>query len=138
MAPNSGRNGASNREDDEGSPDGFLTAVVSWVRRARQPIELFTLVLGVVALLQWCTFLKTDETLRLAQRAWLVPVDARLTSPVKEGEGLRFHVHYINTGREPAIDIHARVISDSIAGFAIPEANMDYVSTPPNKTCDSL
>ena len=50
-----------------------------WLQRWwRDPITLFTLLLVIVGALQWRTLQKTDETLRLQQRAWLTPVAANL------------------------------------------------------------
>jgi len=71
-------------------------------------IALLTLALVVVGILQRYTLDKTDETLKLQQRAWIGPANARLAEPLAEGRDIRILMNAKNFGKEPAIDFSYR------------------------------
>jgi hypothetical protein len=71
-------------------------------------LTLFTLALVVVGILQWRTLDKTDETLKLQQRAWIGPANARLANTLAEGRDIHILIDVKNFGKEPAIDFAYR------------------------------
>ena len=110
----------------------------SWGQYWRDPITYFTLLLVVVGFLQWRTLAKTDETLRLQQRAWLTPVGADLGPiPVKD-EMIGFGIRLINSGREPATSINVKILNSTIDGISTKATNLADVDVPENTSCDGL
>lgn len=67
-------------------------------------VGYFTAILVFVAILQWNTLEKTDETLKSQQRAWIEPRAPSITSGRARGETLNFTVRYANIGNEPAVN----------------------------------
>jgi hypothetical protein len=118
-----------------GNPNG---AWKEWKNRWRDPITLFTLLLVVVGGLQYCTLEKTDDTLKLQQRAWLAPIGANLTkNPEKDG-GIAFAVLFTNSGREPATGVKVQIKNSAIDSYDPKFTNMADINVPKNDTCDGL
>jgi hypothetical protein len=87
----------------------------SWRTTLKEPMVLFTGVLAVgtialalVAILQWRTLDKTDETLRAAQRPWMKYADVQFAGPLIYNEnGLNISLRFFlkNTGNSPAQNV---------------------------------
>jgi hypothetical protein len=87
-----------------------------WLQKSKEPLTLFTAVaLTVVAVLQWCTLEKTDDTLkatlaanRLSQRPW-ISVEIKIAGPLSysrtDGARIPLEITIQNTGNEPALDV---------------------------------
>jgi hypothetical protein len=58
-----------------------------------------------VGRLQWSTLEKTDQTLRLQQRAWIAPHHPVLPAAMNQGDPFSYAIFYGNTGKEPAVNI---------------------------------
>src|SRR5262249_55090931 len=78
-----------------------------------------TLLLALVAILQWRTFEKTDRTLKLGQRPWIGIADIQtLEWPLQHDGRLVFKLSFVlkNVGHSPAtVLVRFRVLQD-IAG----------------------
>jgi hypothetical protein len=78
-------------------------------------VAAYTGVLVLVATLQLCTLNSTDRTtnaaLIAANRAWVGPIAATMSNPVKD-QPLTITVQYQNTGREPALNVAGYHSSD--------------------------
>jgi hypothetical protein len=57
--------------------------ITAYLYKLAEPINFFTLALVIVGMLQWRTLDKTDQTLRLQQRAWIEFVGASLVAQPK-------------------------------------------------------
>jgi hypothetical protein len=74
------------------------------VLRVGDGIPVLTFILALMAYLQWETFVKTDQTLKAQQRAWLAPRDIVIPEDLKKDyDEVIFKVE--NTGKEPATKI---------------------------------
>lgn len=84
----------------------FFTAVLA----------LFTGLLVFVALLQWRTLEKTDQTMKLQQRAWIAP--GRIIPPQnfteQKEEAAAIGLTFQNIGKEPAIEVSDEMRTDII------------------------
>ena len=49
------------------------------------------------------------NTMQEDRRAWIGPSDASITSPLAVGQGIKYTVKYINTGREPGVNFYIGV-----------------------------
>jgi hypothetical protein len=111
---------------------------IDWRRRWRDPITLFTLFLVVVGALQWFTLEKTDETLKLQQRAWLTPLTASLFKNPEKDAGISFFVLFNNSGREPATGVRLRIRNSTIDSYDGRFVNMVDIVLSKNDTCEGL
>jgi hypothetical protein len=119
-------------------PDVPESAWGDWRRRWRDPITLFTLFLVVVGALQWRTLEKTDETLKVQQRAWLTPIAATLLSPPEKDAGINFLILFTNSGREPATGVKVKIKNSTIDSYDARFTNMPDIVVPKNDACDSF
>lgn len=79
-------------------------------------IAVLTAVLVIVAYLQWLTLEKTDQTLKLQQRAWIAP--GRLIAPQnfieQKDEAAAIGLTFKNVGKEPAIELNEQIKADIV------------------------
>src|SRR5262245_48154087 len=79
-------------------------------------LAFFTGLLVVVAGLQWQTLEKTDQTMRLQQRAWIAP--GRLVAPQnfmdQKEEAAAIGLNFQNVGKEPAIKMNETIRVDIV------------------------
>ena len=79
-------------------------------------VAVATVILAAIAYLQWRTFEKTDQTMRLQQRAWIAP--GRLIAPQnfkdQKEEDAAIGLNFQNVGKEPAIKLNEQVNVDII------------------------
>jgi hypothetical protein len=77
-------------------------------------LALFTGLLVFVALLQWRTLEKTDQTMKLQQRAWIAP--GRIIPPQnfteQKEEAAAIGLTFQNVGKEPAIEVNEIMRTD--------------------------
>lgn len=94
-----------------------------WWFNEREPISRFTgwlaaytAVLMVVGLLQWCTLEKTNQTMRLQERAWIAP--GKLIAPKnfvdQKEQDAAIELTFQNIGKEPAIETNEQIRTDII------------------------
>jgi hypothetical protein len=122
-------------------PGELTRAWREWKRKLQDPITLFTFMLVIVGALQWYTLNKTDETLRLQQRAWLTPLRARSVVPAwspKTNEGIDFVLEMANSGREPATGVVIKIHNDFIDGTSAKQINVPDLKIPKNTSCAGL
>jgi hypothetical protein len=117
---------------DDATPPGFFR---DWLGRCREPISLFTLFLVIVGALQWCTLQNTDETLRIAQRAWLTTIGVRLITPPIKDQSIFFAILITNSGREPATGVNIKIQNGTIEGINTREFDMATVEVAANTSC---
>jgi hypothetical protein len=115
-----------------------VSAWIEWRRRWRDPITLFTLFLVVVGLLQYCTLEKTDDTLKIQQRAWLTPIAATLVKTPEKDAGISMAILFTNSGREPATGVRVQIKNSTIDSYDAKFANMPDIVVPKNDTCEGL
>jgi hypothetical protein len=116
---------------------GYEGTGASVARRARSR-AWFTFFLVIVGALQWRTLEKTDATLKLQQRAWLLPTGARIASAPKKNEPINFLLDLANTGREPAVSVGIKLNNRVIDGLSTKIVDLADVDVPENQTCDGL
>lgn len=104
----------------------------------REAITLFTFSLVIVGVLQWNTLEKTDETLRLEQRAWLEFVGAEFAVQPQKDAALRFRLNYVNSGRQPATSANIIFDTSEIDPFVPMLTDMRDVHVPENTTCSRV
>jgi hypothetical protein len=79
-------------------------------------LAIFTGILAIVAYLQWLTLEKTDQTLKLQQRAWIAP--GRLIAPQnfieQKDEAVAIGLTFQNVGKEPAIELNEQIKADIV------------------------
>jgi hypothetical protein len=124
-----------NQDRSERTPEPFFS---EWRRRWRDPITFFTFLLVVVGGLQWAILRKTDETLRLQQRAWISFVGAIPFDKPKKEEGIGFRLLYLNSGREPAIGVNIATRNYVIDSYDPKFANLYDIAVPKNTSCENL
>lgn len=98
----------------------------AWTRRAARAftsffagldaVALATVVLAAIAYLQWLTLEKTDQTMRLQQRAWIAP--GHLVPPQnfvdQKEEDAAIGLTFQNVGKEPAIEMNEQIEVDVV------------------------
>ena len=100
---------------------------------------LATALIGFVAILQWLTFEKTDETLKIQQRAWVSPIGAglRINPPIKD-DGISFALSFLNSGREPATGIKIKIENSTIDSYDPKFTDVSTITVPTNHSCVGL
>jgi hypothetical protein len=79
----------------------------------------------------------TKNALKLTERAWVSPVAAALRLPIEKGRPVTFDVVFINSGREPAIDINYRYFNSTIDSFS-DNIDIKTINLGQNTSCDGL
>lgn len=79
---------------------------------------------------------ETKHSLMLSERAWISPINANLVAPIEEGKVIRFQVVFINSGKEPAINIAYSSQNGVIK--APPYEDWSSLAVDKNTTCDGL
>ena len=57
------------------------------------------------------------KALELTQRAWVVPITANLMGSPEAGKAFHFLILFINSGREPALNVDAKFTTATIDAF---------------------
>jgi hypothetical protein len=102
------------------------------------PITWFTLLLVIVGVLQWRTLDKTDQTLRLQQRAWLEFITMQLAAIPEKDQSIRFRIIYSNSGREPATDMNLVFDTKSIEPYDAKNIDLADLTIPENTICRNI
>lgn len=90
-----------------------LKRAIEWLNKnAGAGATVTAALLVVVAVLQFISMGNTNQTLNqtlvAADRAWLAPSQAEITSPINTTINVAFSIIYANTGREPALNFTAQ------------------------------
>jgi hypothetical protein len=94
---------------------------------------VFLVVVGV-----WAVY-ETRRSLELSQRAWVSPAGAQLTTQTLEkNTPLRFDVSFVNSGREPAIDLNFKTLNSTIDAYDPLTTDMRTIAVPENTSCEAL
>lgn len=70
-------------------------------------------------------------------RAWIAPMNMRLDSPVENGLPLHYVIHFINSGREPALGVVWRITAYG-ARYVSPTSGANSSHFGPNNACKGL
>lgn len=71
------------------------------IPNANQILAVATVILVVIG---YWALTDTEETLELSERAWVGPIDAKLSEAPQKGKDVKATVTIRNTGKEPALD----------------------------------
>jgi hypothetical protein len=104
---------------------------------------LLLIAAAVIALMQWHTLEKTDQTLRAQRRAWIAPEQIVVPDNFQQGkdEDAALGVRFKNTGNEPAFDLNYPIEIDVIEGSHWLDQNFLRRKTLEmlgNRSCDSF
>lgn len=103
--------------------------------KALDPVTWFTLLLVGVGFLQWRTLEKTDETLRVQQRAWINIVGSLLAQPLEIDQPIRMQLFISNSGREPARFVRVAIQNDIIESYDPKNTDMRDIEVPEKRSC---
>jgi hypothetical protein len=143
MSDDLATNQITSNQTRQNDSEGLSAATREWKRRWRDPITLFTLLLVIVGGLQYCTLEKTDETLKVQQRAWLASAGTNLFSspnfpPVQNDMAINFAINFVNTGREPATGINIRIKNFTVEGSSAKNMDIAELAVPKNDSCEGV
>jgi hypothetical protein len=82
--------------------------------------------------------LETKNALELSQRAWVSPIGGRLTAPLQKDRAVHFAVFFLNTGREPAVDVASRIQNSTIDAYDPQTTDIRTIKVPDNTSCSNL
>jgi hypothetical protein len=96
----------------------------------------------------------TQRALELSERAWLSPVGAAIKpveikpadSPkganilvyVEKDRPIYFILFLNNTGKEPALNLHVRILNSTVDGYDSAKTTMESIEVPENTSCENL
>jgi hypothetical protein len=88
----------------------------------------------------------TRNSLELSERAWIsttgaslrVDPNANQPTPLQKNQPIHFAISFINSGRQPALDINWRIKNASIDSFNYHLSSMDEIVVPHNTSCSGL
>ena len=75
------------------------------------------------------------KALKLAQRAWITPIAATFPRAPETGKSFHFTVAFINSGREPAINVNVKFTSATIDAFDSDTVDMRDIRIPAADAC---
>jgi hypothetical protein len=82
----------------------------------------------------------TKNSLELSERAWVTATGAELHPlfPFEKNKAIHFTVSFVNSGRQPALDLNWRIRNTGIDSFDNNNVSMDTIDVPRNTSCVGL
>jgi hypothetical protein len=106
-----------------------------WFKSAEFWTALATMFLALLAIV---SAIIAKQTLELSERAWVSPTGAGILVPPEKTKGIHFTVNILNSGREPATDLHWRFLASTISGYDPEYTDMSNIKVDKNTACDNL
>jgi hypothetical protein len=110
---------------------GMIALNAKYVNIATTVATFFLVVVGIWGVLT------TKNALKLTERAWISPVNAALQLPIEKGKPVRFNVIFINSGREPAVDVNYYYVNSTTDSFS-DDIDIKTIELGVNTSCDNL